>query len=114
VKGQFPLDESSTLFAMVPYGFGTFRVLLTIRQPLRANKRTMGWNSKSESVKVVPNGILSWMRPMYVQVAVIAEIVKQAKGTGVPSKYLDLPVLSFGSMATVTLKRANRVRPQRT
>ena len=35
-------------------------------------------------------------------------------GIGVPSKYFDLPVLSLGSTATVTLKRANRVRPQRT
>jgi hypothetical protein len=35
-------------------------------------------------------------------------------GIGVPSKYFDLPVASLGSIATVTLKRARRVRPQRT
>jgi hypothetical protein len=35
-------------------------------------------------------------------------------GIGVPSKYFDLPVASLGTMATVTLKRARRVRPQRT
>jgi hypothetical protein len=35
-------------------------------------------------------------------------------GIGVPSKYCDLPVASLGTMATVTLKRARRVRPQRT
>jgi hypothetical protein len=35
-------------------------------------------------------------------------------GMGVPSKYLDFPVASLGNMATVTLKRARRVRPQRT
>ncbi|KAI4290211.1 MAG: hypothetical protein L6R35_000500, partial [Caloplaca aegaea] len=35
-------------------------------------------------------------------------------GIGVPSKYLDLPVLSLGREETVTLKRARRVRPQRT
>ena len=33
---------------------------------------------------------------------------------GVPSKYLDLPDESLGSEETVTLKRARRVRPQRT
>lgn len=31
-----------------------------------------------------------------------------------PSKYFDLPVASLGRAATVTLKRASRVRPQRT
>lgn len=35
-------------------------------------------------------------------------------GIGVPSKYCDFPVASFGSIATVTLKRARRVRPHRT
>ena len=35
-------------------------------------------------------------------------------GMGVPSKYFDLPVASLGSEETVTLKRARRVRPQRT
>ena len=35
-------------------------------------------------------------------------------GIGVPSKYLDLPVLSFGRAETVTLKRASRVRPHST
>lgn len=35
-------------------------------------------------------------------------------GMGVPSKYFDFPDLSLGRTATVTLKRARRVRPQRT
>jgi hypothetical protein len=35
-------------------------------------------------------------------------------GIGVPSKYLLFPVLSFGNEETVTLKRARRVKPQRT
>ena len=35
-------------------------------------------------------------------------------GIGVPSKYFDLPDASFGRVETVTLKRARRVRPQRT
>lgn len=33
---------------------------------------------------------------------------------GVPSKYFDFPDLSFGRTATVTLNRANRVRPHKT
>ena len=40
--------------------------------------------------------------------------IKQAKGIGVPSKYFDLPDLSFGSIATVTLNRASLANPQRT
>ena len=40
--------------------------------------------------------------------------IDRVVGMGVPSKYLDLPVLSLGSTATVTLNRASRVRPQRT
>lgn len=35
-------------------------------------------------------------------------------GMGVPSKYFDFPVASFGRAWTVTLKRARRVKPQRT
>jgi anti-sigma factor RsiW len=35
-------------------------------------------------------------------------------GIGVPSKYFDFPVASLGNACTVTLKRARRVRPQRT
>ena len=35
-------------------------------------------------------------------------------GIGVPSKYCDFPVLSFGSVDTVTLKRARRRSPHMT
>jgi hypothetical protein len=35
-------------------------------------------------------------------------------GMGVPSKYFDLPVLSLGKSATVTLNRASLVRPHST
>lgn len=35
-------------------------------------------------------------------------------GMGVPSKYWLLPEASLGRAETVTLKRARRVRPQRT
>jgi hypothetical protein len=35
-------------------------------------------------------------------------------GIGVPSKYFDFPDSSLGNVATVTLNRASRVRPQRT
>lgn len=61
-----------------------------------------------------PRGRFSCIRPMNVKVAMIADDVKHANGIGVPSKYLDLPLASFGSIATVTLNRASRVSPQRT
>ena len=61
-----------------------------------------------------PSGMLSCIMSKYVHVAMIADEVRQANGMGVPSKYCDFPVLSLGSIATVTLKRARRVRPQRT
>jgi hypothetical protein len=44
----------------------------------------------------------------------MTEAIDRVVGMGVPSKYLDFPVLSFGKSATVTLKRASRVRPHRT
>lgn len=42
------------------------------------------------------------------------DAIDRVVGIGVPSKYLDLPVLSLGKTATVTLNRASLVRPQRT
>ena len=42
------------------------------------------------------------------------KVMDNVVGMGVPSKYLDLPDLSLGRTATVTLKRANRVKPHRT
>lgn len=42
------------------------------------------------------------------------DAMERVVGMGVPSKYFDLPLLSFGRTATVTLNRARRVRPQRT
>lgn len=42
------------------------------------------------------------------------ETMARVVGMGVPSKYFDLPLLSFGKTATVTLNRARRVNPQRT
>lgn len=40
--------------------------------------------------------------------------IESVVGIGVPSKYFDLPDLSFGKNATLTLNRASLVRPQRT
>ena len=96
------------------HGFGTFNVRLVIRHPFRMKSPIAGWNSNGVPVRAVPRGNLSCIMSMNVQVAKIAADVKHAKGIGVPSKYLDFPVLSLGSIATVTLKRANRVRPHRT
>lgn len=40
--------------------------------------------------------------------------IESVVGIGVPSKYFDLPDLSLGKTATVTLNRASLVKPQRT
>ena len=44
----------------------------------------------------------------------ISDAIDKLVGMGVPSKYFDFPVLSFGRTDTVTLNRASRVSPQRT
>lgn len=89
-------------------------VLLIIKEPFRRKIRTVGWNSNGVPERAVPMGIESWIHPREVQVAMMAELVKQANGIGVPSKYCDLPVLSFGSIATVTLNLASLVKPHST
>jgi hypothetical protein len=61
----------------------------------------------------VPSGISAKVHPWYTQYAIICTKIKLI-GIGVPSKYCDFPLASFGTMATVTLKRARRVRPQST
>ncbi|KAI4210194.1 MAG: hypothetical protein LQ351_006948 [Letrouitia transgressa] len=52
-------------------------------------------------------------RPLLTHQA-IPPTMHRLVGMGVPSKYFDFPVASLGSEETVTLKRARRVRPQRT
>lgn len=88
-------------------------VLLVIMQPLSRNKPTTGWNSKAVPVNQVPKGIASRIHPFDTQYAINAAIDREV-GIGVPSKYLLFPVASLGTLPTVTLKRANRVSPQRT
>lgn len=83
-------------------------------EPINAKAAKTGWNSSTVSGNMTPRGIWSCMRPIAKKTAIMVETDKQAKGMGVPSKYLDLPDLSLGSMATVTLNLANRVKPQRT
>ncbi len=60
-----------------------------------------------------PSGKFSKIQPWETQYAISAAIDKLV-GIGVPSKYFDFPVASLGTLATVMLKRARRVRPQRT
>jgi hypothetical protein len=64
-------------------------------------------------VPQVPIGIFVCVQPLETQYAIML-IIASDKVIGVPSKYLHFPDLSLGSMGTVTLKRARRVRPQRT
>lgn len=96
------------------YGFGTCNVLLTIRQAIRRKRPVQVCTANGVPSIRSPNGILSCVHPPLKKIASIVSVVKHAKGIGVPSKYFDFPDASFGSIATVTLKRASRVNPQRT
>lgn len=88
-------------------------VLLTIKQPWSTNNSTTGWNSNIVPDATEPRGILSRIQPFETQYAIKAAIPRVV-GMGVPSKYFALPVASLGTLATETLKRARRERPQRT
>ena len=61
----------------------------------------------------VPSGKLSKIQPCLTQYAIRVAIDNEV-GMGVPSKYWLFPEASFGTLATVILNRASRVRPQRT
>lgn len=61
----------------------------------------------------VPKGKSSRIQPCETQYAIRAAMDSEV-GIGVPSKYCDFPVASLGTLATVMLKRARRVRPQST
>jgi hypothetical protein len=87
--------------------------LLVIRIPLSTNRPTTGWNSKDVPVATVPRGTLSKIQPLETQYDINAAMEREV-GIGVPSKYLLFPVASLGTLATVILNRARRVRPQRT
>lgn len=65
------------------------------------------------SLAMTPIGNCSWIQPWETQYAMRLAIESDV-GIGVPSKYFDFPVLSLGTTAAVTLKRANLVSPQRT
>lgn len=95
------------------YGFGIWIVLLVIMQPQSTNSPTTGWNSQIVPAPQVPIGIASSTQPLLTQYA-ISPAIESEVGIGVPSKYLLLPLASLGTLATVMLKRARRVRPQST
>lgn len=98
----------------IDQGFGIRNVLLTIKQPFNKKYATEGWNSNAEPFNATPSGTPSRTQPRETQNVRTDAIVKHANGMGMPSKYLDFPVLSLGSTATVTLNRAKRVKPQST
>jgi hypothetical protein len=81
---------------------------------MRRNSPVQGCTSNGVPSIKSPKGIFSCIQPPLVIIASIVSAVKHAKGMGVPSKYFDFPDASFGSIATVTLKRASRVKPHRT
>ena len=81
--------------------------------PQRTNRPRIGWNSNMVPEQSVPNGSASATHPCLTQYAIVPASA-MVVGIGVPSKYFAFPFLSFGTLSTETLKRARRVRPQRT
>ena len=90
-------------------------LLLTIAQPQPTKIPTIGWISMTPCPQVPPKTPCwpPFTVPWLTHQAMPATMAR-LEGIGVPSKYLLLPVASLGNAATVTLKRARRVRPQRT
>jgi len=88
-------------------------LLLTIKHPWITNAITIGCISRIVPAPQTPNGTLACVQPLLTHHAMVPASPSDV-GIGVPSKYFDFPVPSLGNMATVTLKRARRVRPQRT
>lgn len=105
--------EPDDMSVAIYHGLGICIDLLTIRQPCTTKSNTIGWNSKAVPWAVMPHGRSSSTQPWETQYA-ISETIESVVGIGVPSKYFDLPLLSLGRTATVTLNRANRVNPHRT
>lgn len=89
------------------------KLLLIMAHPRTANNNATAWNSKIPSLKINPRGKSSKIQPLLTQKAMVPTKVKEV-GIGVPSKYFDLPVTSFGNLDTVTLNLANRVNPHKT
>lgn len=91
-------------------------VLDTIKHPQSTNTNTMGCRPPNSSSAINPPNTPS-RPPSTIPCAVaiaMPNTMPSEVGMGNPSKYLLLPVASLGTAATVTLKRARRVRPQRT
>jgi len=115
---RFVLNElsptASPVFHTGYQGFGMWIVLLPIAQPCNTHIKHTGCHSHQVPLPQTPNGTLSSIQPFQVHIAIRSASVHMVVGIGVPSKYLDLPDSSLGRVCTVTLKRARRVRPQRT
>lgn len=88
-------------------------LLLTIMHPQTRKRPTAGWNSHKSPLNATPKGNWSCTHPCLTQYAINPAMLKDV-GIGVPSKYFDFPEASCGRCVAVTLKRARRVRPQRT
>lgn len=116
ISGYAPLHSQPGICCRNSYGFGICILLLTMAHPQPTKTPTIGWTSpqppSAQTPPIIPSLPPSTL-PAHTHHAIAATIPKLV-GIGVPSKYLDFPVASLGTLATVTLKRAKRVRPQRT
>ena len=110
-----PDRRISSFTSLPPHGFGICILLLTIAHPHPTNTPTIGCTCPIPKSNIPPTTPLSPPStiPLHTHHA-IPDTIPNEVGIGVPSKYLLFPVLSLGREETVTLKRARRVRPQRT
>ena len=97
------------------FGIRSVRLIMAAAHAVKTNE--MRWTSplppSGPQSWTTPNGIPSVPsnHPWDVQYAKTATRAKE-EGIGKPSKYFDFPVTSFGTDATVALKRASRASPQ--
>ena len=117
-QNEFAIAFVSRTFTRTiwPYSFGICMLLLTIKQPHPTKIPTIGCTSPPNPRSQIPPGT-PWLPPSTMPLhthQAMPDTMPKEVGIGVPSKYLLLPVLSFGREDTVTLKRARRVSPQRT
>ena len=122
-RNAFSLQISANIYplnlpylVLCGYGFGMCILLLTIAHPCATKTPTIGCICNPMPRFQLPP-TTPWLPPStfpFQTHHAIQKTIPKEVGMGVPSKYLLLPVLSFGKEDTVTLKRARRLKPQRT
>ena len=95
------------------YSLGTFNLLLTIPHPHIKNINVERWTWRHVPSPQTPSGkpSLPSCHPLHKHTPIVATS-PSVVGMGSPSKYLDLPDMSLGNDAAVTLNLARRDNPE--